>query len=151
MDGAALGADTVTPQEAQQLIAGLDRTNDSDVWGGLHERADMTDFYDAVETVAGGDGVGVDAVALTAHDVVAVWETASGGTARGAVFVRGLGPGARWRRTDVEGDILRLGLVRPVFDRLRPRAVGPETVTLVTEGANGMTADPVELSLPGVS
>lgn len=97
------------------------------------------------------DIVGVDAVALTAHDVVAVWETASGGTARGAVFVRGLGPGARWRRTDVEGDILRLGLVRPVFDRLRPRAVGPETVTLVTEGANGMTADPVELSLPGVS
>lgn len=52
MDGAALGADTVTPQEAQQLIAGLDRTNDSDVWGGLHERADMTDFYDAVATVA---------------------------------------------------------------------------------------------------
>lgn len=43
----------MTPEEAQQLIAGLDRTNDSDVWGGLHERADMTDFYDAVETVAG--------------------------------------------------------------------------------------------------
>lgn len=95
--------------------------------------------------------VGVDAVALAAHDVVAVWEAASGGAARGAVFVRGLGPGARWRRTDVEGEIVRLGLVRPVFDRLRPRLVGPETVTLVTEGANGVTADPVELSLPGVS
>lgn len=53
MAGAALGVDTVTPEEARGLIHGLDRTNDSDVWGGLHERADMTDFYDAVETVAG--------------------------------------------------------------------------------------------------
>lgn len=53
MDGAALGADTVTPQEAQRLIHGLDRTNDADVWGELHKRGDMTDFFDAVEIVAG--------------------------------------------------------------------------------------------------
>ena len=97
------------------------------------------------------DIVGVDAASLAAHDVVAVWEAAPGGAARGAVFVRRLGVGAGWRRTDVEGDILRLGLVRPVLDRLRLRTVGPETVTFVTERANGTMANPVELSLPGVS
>lgn len=52
MDGAALGVGAVTPQEAQGLIHGLDRTNDADVWGELHKRGDMTDFFDAVATVA---------------------------------------------------------------------------------------------------
>ena len=43
----------MTPEEARELIHGLDRTNDSDVWGELRQRGDMTDFFDAVETVAG--------------------------------------------------------------------------------------------------
>lgn len=42
----------MTPEEAQRLIRGLDRTNIVDVWGTLRERGDMTDFFDAVETVA---------------------------------------------------------------------------------------------------
>lgn len=43
----------MTPEEAQELIHGLDRTSESDVWGELHKRADMRDLFDAVETVAG--------------------------------------------------------------------------------------------------
>ena len=50
---AALGVAAVTPGEAQSLIHGLDRTNDLDVWGMLRQRGDMTDFFDAVEIVAG--------------------------------------------------------------------------------------------------
>lgn len=43
----------MTPEEAQAIIDGLDRTSKSDVWGELHKRADMADLFDAVETVAG--------------------------------------------------------------------------------------------------
>ena len=49
----ALGVWRVTPEEARELIHGLDRTSDLDVWGELHKRADMGDFFDALETVAG--------------------------------------------------------------------------------------------------
>lgn len=43
----------MTPEEAQRLIDGLDRTNDVGVWDALYWRADMRDLFDAVETVAG--------------------------------------------------------------------------------------------------
>lgn len=43
----------MTPEEAQRLIDGLDRTNDVGAWDALYWRADMRDLFDAVETVAG--------------------------------------------------------------------------------------------------
>lgn len=43
----------MTPEEARELIRGLDRTNDVGAWDALYWRADMRDLFDAVETVAG--------------------------------------------------------------------------------------------------